>query len=614
MKKLKICSVIIAACLLTTACNTNDGASSYTSADGNYEVTSSSVQKADLTTPLPATIAPETSVFETAAPDTTIPETTVPDTTVPETTTPETTTPKTTSPETTVPETTAVEKPKWNEESINDSLYVTVDCYERLSAYIGAPAGSLLKRGSKITVTATTDTDYYKMENGRYIHKDYTSKTKPSESVPTSSGSFETEINKITLKPVRTNNKTLDSLVDKILAKIITDDMTNSQKLKAAYDYIIANSTYGGGFYMYGDMTAFSGDNAYLSEYDMETVYFAHEILSSGVGVCDYYASAFTVLTRAIGFESYSTSGGVAYSGGGYTGHRWNNIKVGDTWYEFDAQIEDKYNELNGYTSYFFYGKARKSNPDLYIYPESENLYIEQYKGFKFADPLKGDITITVGTQKLNLKYEQKAANFDFWSSADSTEEYIEYENAKVPELTVTLNAKSGTAPYRFEIYVVRTDHGQYEYLFDESKQKTNEKSMSYKYQLPDFGEYIVGFAIKDSSAREIYKEATVCVTDISSLKGEITFKKETRAEYLPYGNVSATFTYTGGSGTVNTDTYAYATKNNEYLISNCIEHSQNKVENWYNFTAGEEYEVFVVATDSKGEEHIFSKKYTYSS
>jgi hypothetical protein len=113
-------------------------------------------------TTAPETTVPETTVPETTVPETTVPETTVPETTVPETTVPETTVPETAVPETTVPETTAPEVPKWTEEAAEGSFYITTDCYERLSAYVGAPAGNLLKRGSKVNVTALTDTGYYK--------------------------------------------------------------------------------------------------------------------------------------------------------------------------------------------------------------------------------------------------------------------------------------------------------------------------------------------------------------------------------------------------------------------------------------------------------------------
>ena len=124
--------------------------------------------------------------------------------------------------------TAATEKPKWSENKADETLYVTVDCYERTGAYIGAPAGSILKRGSKIAVTAMTDTDYYKLKKQQIypqgLYRQEQSLQRPVSLLQTHlpPALFEEEVNKVTLKPVRTNTKKLDDLVDRILAKIIT--------------------------------------------------------------------------------------------------------------------------------------------------------------------------------------------------------------------------------------------------------------------------------------------------------------------------------------------------------------------------------------------------------
>ena len=594
MKKLKICSVLLAACILLTSCSTNNTGSS----GGESSSTSTSA-----TASSPETTVPETTVPETTVPETTVPETTVPETTVPETSVPETSVPETSVPETTVPETTAPEVPKWTEEAAEGSFYITTDCYERLSAYVGAPAGNLLKRGSKVNVTALTDTGYYKMENDRYVHKDYVSKNKPSETVqPT--GSLESEINKIKLKPVRTNIKVLDDLVDKILAKIITKDMTNSQKLKAAYDYIITNSTYVSGIFMYNDLMSFTGDKAYMSEYDMETAFFAYEILSTGEGVCDNYASAFTVLTRAIGFESYSTSGHVAYSGGGYTGHRWNNIKIGDTWYEFDSQIEDKYNELNGYTSYTFYGKVRNSNPTLYIYPEDENYYIKKYKGFKFADALKADITISAGGKKLEAHHEQMKPNLTIWGDYEYIDEFLICEDLDSTELTITLSVDSGTAPYDFDVAVYNYIGNENNYLFEDGVSGTDKKTVTYKLPLSGYDVYTIAYMIRDSSSRELRKKTSVILSDNSPVQADIKINKITSE----YGNTKITTSFTGGGYGCYYDIMISETetwRNIGYIDSGNGEY-------YCTLEKGKTYLINFNVTDSKGDTHYFEKEYTY--
>lgn len=505
---------------------------------------------------------------------------------------------------------TTSETPNWSENPIDEIRYLIVDCYEQLSAYKEAPKGSLLTKGSPLKVIAITNTNYYKTENNRFVHKDYTAKSKPSE--PTKKpvvSTFEKEINNVKLNPVKTNVEILDTLIEQILDKIITKDMTNNQKLKAIYDYIISNSTYEKGHYSFNDMISFSGENAYISRYDLETVYLAYLMLSSGKGSCNYYSSAFTVLTRAVGFECYRTEGEVASSSGGYTGHVWNNLKIGEKWYEFDVQVEDKRSERNGYTSYTYYGHVRNYYPNLYIYPENTNLYIEQYKGFKFADPLIGDITIRTGEQKLELHYEQNKPNSLTWSP-DYLNEYISYECTTIPELTIDLTLNSGTPPYDYEIYVYQKTNNSFDKsIFSEEILDSNKKRVSYKIPLSDFGNYSITFTLKDNSMRQIYKKLSIYISDSSPLKGEITIEKETSKNHIDLGNVRATFVYTGGGRQVDISTYAIGKKSG-YLssfVSNGID------SHWYNFVEGEEYEVFFVATDSKGNKHTFSKIFTYN-
>lgn len=148
-EKYKIYSAIMSVCILLTSCSSGGG--------GSYETDSKAFSD--------ATVSPVSSVTATTAPVTTVQVTTAPVTTVPETTKVTTTAkPEAAVPSASATATAATEKPKWSENKADETLYVTVDCYERTGAYIGAPAGSILKRGSKIAVTAMTDTDYYKLK------------------------------------------------------------------------------------------------------------------------------------------------------------------------------------------------------------------------------------------------------------------------------------------------------------------------------------------------------------------------------------------------------------------------------------------------------------------
>lgn len=74
-------------------------------------------------------------------------------------------------------------KPSWNEEKVDAAtLYVnTKGIYSRKNAVIGSEAVKLYGLNDKVTVVATTDTDYCKLEDGSFIHKDYLS---DKETVP----------------------------------------------------------------------------------------------------------------------------------------------------------------------------------------------------------------------------------------------------------------------------------------------------------------------------------------------------------------------------------------------------------------------------------------------
>lgn len=145
-KHIAISSAVLAAVLLVGGC----------SADGGN---SSSITE---TTPVSTTEAPETT-------------TTVPN----ETKKPETTTTVTTkAPETTVATTTTTKGPEWTEEKVSGTKYIAETCYSRKKAVIGSDAIKQYFMGDSVKVTAKTNTGYFKLDNGEFIHGDYLSDTK----------------------------------------------------------------------------------------------------------------------------------------------------------------------------------------------------------------------------------------------------------------------------------------------------------------------------------------------------------------------------------------------------------------------------------------------------
>ena len=113
-------------------------------------------------------------------------------TTVKETTTTPATTKKpeeTKAPETTATTTvtttavpvTEAPKPKWTEEKMDTTkMYVSVEsCYAREEAVLGATTSKLYYFADEVDVVAKTDTGYYKLKDGTFIHADYLTVSKP---------------------------------------------------------------------------------------------------------------------------------------------------------------------------------------------------------------------------------------------------------------------------------------------------------------------------------------------------------------------------------------------------------------------------------------------------
>lgn len=177
-KHIAISLAVLAAVLLVGGC----------SADGGN---SSSIAE---TTPVSTTEAPETTT--TTAPN--------------ETKKPETTTTVTTkAPETTVVITTTTKGPEWTEEKVSGTKYISETCYSRKKAVIGSDAIKQYFMGDSVKVTAKTNTGYFKLDNGEFIHGDYLSDTKvepPKQMTPEEFDAAMSSKKEETTAPATSNN------------------------------------------------------------------------------------------------------------------------------------------------------------------------------------------------------------------------------------------------------------------------------------------------------------------------------------------------------------------------------------------------------------------------
>lgn len=80
----------------------------------------------------------------------------------------------------TTPATTAAPKPAWTEKKCSATMYINISsCSARKEGLQGSKVVSYKYYGDAVKVTALTDTGYYKLDDGTYIHSDYLSESKP---------------------------------------------------------------------------------------------------------------------------------------------------------------------------------------------------------------------------------------------------------------------------------------------------------------------------------------------------------------------------------------------------------------------------------------------------
>lgn len=159
-----------------------------------------------------------------------------------ETTAAQTTTAVTTAkpkPATTTTAATTKPAPEWTESKASGTKYVNTDCYSRKKAVLGAETVKLYSVNDKVTVTAKTDTGYYKLDTGAYIHSDYLSDSKVTQPAAPATKKAETS------KPADTTTKKQESKPKSIyeypfdieaIKQVIVNDAVNNYGLKNLED------------------------------------------------------------------------------------------------------------------------------------------------------------------------------------------------------------------------------------------------------------------------------------------------------------------------------------------------------------------------------------------
>ena len=227
-----LATITLISVILTSACTA-----------GNASSTTSSVPETAVTTTAPAVTGTVIDRIDEPKAETTTAQTTAitavtttkpQETKSAETTTTTTKAVTTAKPETTTTVATTKPAPEWTEEKVSATKYVNTDCYSRKKAVLGADTVKIYNVNDKVTVTAKTDTGYFKLKDGTFIHSDYLSDSKIVIQTTTTAKKAETP------KPATTTTKKQESKPKSIyeypfdleaIKKVIVDDAVNNYGL-----------------------------------------------------------------------------------------------------------------------------------------------------------------------------------------------------------------------------------------------------------------------------------------------------------------------------------------------------------------------------------------------
>lgn len=224
-----LATITLISVILTSACTA-----------GNASSTTSSAPETAVTTTAPAVTGTVMDRIDEPKAETTTAQTTTAVTTKPqetksaETTTTTTKAVTTAKPETTTTAATTKPAPEWTESKASGTKYVNTDCYSRKKAVLGAETVKLYSVNDKVTVTAKTDTGYYKLDTGAYIHSDYLSDSKIVIQTTTTAKKAETPKPATTTKKQESKPKSIYEYPFDLEAikKVIVDDAVNNYGLK----------------------------------------------------------------------------------------------------------------------------------------------------------------------------------------------------------------------------------------------------------------------------------------------------------------------------------------------------------------------------------------------
>lgn len=111
--------------------------------------------------------------------------------------------------------------------------------------------------------------------------------------------------------------------VEDIYSKLITDQMTDREKITAIHDYIINNTIYD------TERAENISNNNIYNKYESQKAYGA---LLQGFAICGGYSDAMAIFLNKMGIKNYKISS---------SNHVWNLVNLDGKWYHLDLTWDD---------------------------------------------------------------------------------------------------------------------------------------------------------------------------------------------------------------------------------------------------------------------------------
>lgn len=214
----------------------------------------------------------------------------------------------------------------------------------------------------------------------------------------------------------------------KVLEKIISDDMTATERALAIYEWLVVNVSY-------DNSTLGAAIDQSAAETAKSSAFYLEGVFDSGRAVCDGISKAATLLLRMEGIPAVRVYGG---------GHAWNKVMINGFWYVFDATYGDTIIGIGGDRYTFLNHDFFLTRDDYFAEDESRDDYgkAKNYIGEEYEANYEYDYYL------LNKLGSCGDVEYDY-DISDQTEfsEFVKCARSIADDAGLG----SGTAPYGIE-------------------------------------------------------------------------------------------------------------------------------------------------------------------